>query len=544
LLFDENFTEPDILQAGADASSSAEIPTLTLPKEIQAPNKIPTLYPFVRTSVYLLMDADKAEHNPKTLKLSATSKYGPLQLTIPIQSIGSGEIIHQLACRKAVIELEEEHGWLSEAKDDSGNSFQQFHLETKQRIVQRECQRLGIKFQVTGKHCSFVALEEDLGKQDKTDSPGNSSNQSSPGRTSGITVTSTGLKEHSVQHLLPSSFTSFSGGARFMDTRPDTKYVHPHRQVDYALSNTFGRNSSHACRTNPFATQSQFGVAQSHGAERKEIIIGGGSLFGVAANAPPPQSQFGVTQSRGGEKKRRKGDSFFGVAVNRLPLQSQFGEAQIREGQKGGGGLFGAPRGSPFSTQSPFGVARSGGRDVGGSSLFGASDKASSPQDSFEERPTLSSLRPQAQFQMACFAPGRADPAGGVKGPRGQAMPPAKPPADTIHELIELQNFDGSWTWSKKLFTVLGLHEEETTRTIVRMCDQHMNTDAAKFPNGDEKTVIATLLAIGYLENKYLKSRSVWELLHAKADAWVTQKLHQMGDPFLGDTCSHIRSMA
>jgi hypothetical protein len=44
-------------------------------------------------------------------------------------------------------------------------------------------------------------------------------------------------------------------------------------------------------------------VAQSHGAEKEEIIIGGGSLFGVAANAPPPQSQFGVTQSRGKEPK-------------------------------------------------------------------------------------------------------------------------------------------------------------------------------------------------------------------------------------------------
>ncbi|KAJ6082629.1 hypothetical protein N7499_007503 [Penicillium canescens] len=388
-LFDENFIEPEMMQVDTDTSPSAGLPTLTSPQAIQAPYRIPTLYPFVRTTVYLLMDSDKAEHNPKSLKFSATSKQGPLQLKIPIQSIGTGEIIHQLACRKAVIELEEEHGWLSDAKDESGNSFQQFHLDTKQRIAERECQRLGIKFQVTGKHCSFVALEDDLEKLDKSDhldnpsTPDNSSNPNSPRRASG-----------------------------------------------------------------------------------------------------------GVSERGFGESGR---------------------------GRRGGrgGGLFGSSQANSPSTQSRFG---------------GSSDYAPSP--------------PGGSIGMYSLPCGGASSAAGNMGAFGQPMPSADRPMDKFYELIGLQTFEGSWMWSNKLFNLLGLREQEITTSIIRMYDQHWDTDAAKFPNVEEKAVIATLLAIGYLENKYADLRRVWELLHAKADAWVTQKLQQMGDPSLGEMRFEIRSLA
>ncbi|KUM64861.1 hypothetical protein ACN42_g2200 [Penicillium freii] len=158
LLYDENFQESDM---NVDAEKRATgLPTITPPRTIQAPYNIPPLYPFIRTNVFLLMDPHSPEKIPKSLKFTATSNDGPLELRIPICDIGTGETIHQLASRKAVIELEEGHGWLSHARDEKRNKFKQFHADTKQKLAERECQNLGIKFQVTGKYCSFVALEE------------------------------------------------------------------------------------------------------------------------------------------------------------------------------------------------------------------------------------------------------------------------------------------------------------------------------------------------------------------------------------------------
>ncbi|OQE39221.1 hypothetical protein PENCOP_c007G00549 [Penicillium coprophilum] len=129
-LYDENFQEPD-LDFNAKKRANEKLPTPSLPRAIQAPYNIPPLYPFIRTNVFLLMDPQLSEKTPKSLKLSATSIDGPLELRIPICNIGTGKTIHQLASRKAMIELEEGHGWLSHAKDENGNNFKHFDVETK-----------------------------------------------------------------------------------------------------------------------------------------------------------------------------------------------------------------------------------------------------------------------------------------------------------------------------------------------------------------------------------------------------------------------------
>ncbi|KAJ5925399.1 hypothetical protein N7454_008038 [Penicillium verhagenii] len=120
-------------------------------------DELPKISP---SQMYLLMDPE-SDTIPRSLTFKATSKQGPLCLRIPITDIGQGETIHQLASRKAVVEMEEGHSWLKNIRDGSGNSFEQLHAQTQKRIVARECQNLGIKYQITGKYCSFVALESD-----------------------------------------------------------------------------------------------------------------------------------------------------------------------------------------------------------------------------------------------------------------------------------------------------------------------------------------------------------------------------------------------
>ena len=97
------------------------LPDVPFPKLHQAPHKIPTLFAFSRTSVYLLLSPETIQRNPTAVILRATSTHGPLSLEIPIESLAlPAETIHQLAAKKAVQDLEEGRGWIYDTKDQNG----------------------------------------------------------------------------------------------------------------------------------------------------------------------------------------------------------------------------------------------------------------------------------------------------------------------------------------------------------------------------------------------------------------------------------------
>lgn len=161
-LFDPNFKEAEMPKS---VDVDAELPSMSPPKIIQAPYKIPSLYAFSRTSFYLLLSADTNPRVPKSVTLRGTSKHGPLQLTIPIENVGKGATIHQLAARKVMLELEEGRGWVYNAKDTDGKVVVEEYESKKEDLVKREAVRLGLKFQVGGKWCSFVAVEGGKGTE-------------------------------------------------------------------------------------------------------------------------------------------------------------------------------------------------------------------------------------------------------------------------------------------------------------------------------------------------------------------------------------------
>ncbi|KAI9702103.1 MAG: hypothetical protein M1836_001447 [Candelina mexicana] len=134
---------------------------LSPPKLLQAPYKIPPLFPFMRSTVYLLLSPRASQKSPKSVILKATSPQGPLELEIPIQTLGEpDETIHQLAAKKAIGELEEGRGWIFDAKDEGGVPIKERFEGRFDEMVQREAVRLGVDFQVGGKWCSFVAVEQ------------------------------------------------------------------------------------------------------------------------------------------------------------------------------------------------------------------------------------------------------------------------------------------------------------------------------------------------------------------------------------------------
>lgn len=171
-LFDTN-VNPEKEDLKEPEDTSLWLPDIPFPKLHQAPHKIPTLFAFSRTTVFLLMSPETIQRNPTAVILRATSAHGPLSLEIPIESLPiPSETIHQLAAKKAVQDLEEGRGWIYDAKDQNGILIKDKHPSCFDELVKKEAIRLGEKFQIAGKWCSFVAVvandKEIAEKEDKT----------------------------------------------------------------------------------------------------------------------------------------------------------------------------------------------------------------------------------------------------------------------------------------------------------------------------------------------------------------------------------------
>jgi hypothetical protein len=145
------------------------LPAITTPKTIQAPNKIPSLFPFNRTTVYLLLGSDAPQKKISSVTFHATSPQGPLKLTIDIDNTESrGTTVHQLAARKAIQDLEEGRGWLQTAEID-GVLLKDSHKNRFDEFVEREAVRIGELYQVAGKWTSFVAVDDKNHKASESD---------------------------------------------------------------------------------------------------------------------------------------------------------------------------------------------------------------------------------------------------------------------------------------------------------------------------------------------------------------------------------------
>ncbi|TVY40002.1 von Willebrand factor A domain-containing protein 5A [Lachnellula subtilissima] len=154
-------------------SLEVPLPEVPTPRLLQAPHKIPSLFAFSRTAVYLLMSPDTIQRNPTAVILRATSSHGPLALEIPIEILSTpGQTIHQLAAKKAVQDLEEGRGWICEAKDENEKLLKEKFPSCFDDLVKKEAVRLGEKFQIAGKYCSFVAVsanDEEITGEENTD---------------------------------------------------------------------------------------------------------------------------------------------------------------------------------------------------------------------------------------------------------------------------------------------------------------------------------------------------------------------------------------
>ncbi|KAF9166097.1 hypothetical protein DFQ26_008686 [Actinomortierella ambigua] len=141
----------------------SHLPTVLPPKLMQAPHVVPPLFAFNRTTVYVLMGPECSRLKPTSIILRAQSDHGPLELEIPIEILedNHGGLVHQLAAKRAITELEEGRGWLIHAQDKTSGELLSLKYESRfDEMVEREAVRLGVLFQIGGKWTSFVAVEK------------------------------------------------------------------------------------------------------------------------------------------------------------------------------------------------------------------------------------------------------------------------------------------------------------------------------------------------------------------------------------------------
>lgn len=140
----------------------SHLPKIETPKLLQAPTTIPPLAPFNRTTVYLLLGPDSTQKSIHSVTLRATSAQGPLELSIPVVKTNEAEregSIHTLAARKAIQELEEGRGWITEALTSDGTLVKTKYESRLDEIAEREGVTLGEKFQIASRWTSFVAVQ-------------------------------------------------------------------------------------------------------------------------------------------------------------------------------------------------------------------------------------------------------------------------------------------------------------------------------------------------------------------------------------------------
>ncbi|KAI1625368.1 von Willebrand factor type A domain-containing protein [Exophiala viscosa] len=217
------------------------LPDIPIPKALQAPHRIPALFPFSRTTVYLVLGREGPQSVPRLVTLKATSSHGPLELAIPVQDVGTGQTIHQLAAKKAMHELEQGRGWIHEARDAQHQLIKTAQEGKWDLIVEREAVRLGVQFQIAGRWCSFMAVEKEGGNEIAAPPPDLEPSADFPGTGS----------EAKKRRRYPQQAQSFHSAPvrRQLASQPTQQMMSPPLGAPGSVSRCRKRTAGYACRS-------------------------------------------------------------------------------------------------------------------------------------------------------------------------------------------------------------------------------------------------------------------------------------------------------
>ncbi|KAF2634488.1 VIT-domain-containing protein [Massarina eburnea CBS 473.64] len=556
-LFDPTANPDADLSSPPDSSGEsryAHLPTLPTPKIIQAPQNIPTLFAFTRTTIYLLLSPSAPQETPTSIVLRGTSAHGPLELSFPVQVLDTPDtMLHQLAARKAVAELEQGRGWLSQARDDKGELVREVWEGRFGELVEREGVRLGVEFGVAGGWCSFVAVEEEeeegemeVGEEKEKD-----------GEWEWLDDEEVDIPSQS--SVLPASAQAnpTTGSSLFGNFGSPTPSLFGSTPVHQGTGGLFGSAASRAPSGSLFGTP----------APQSSTFGGSSSLF---SSAPPPQRRgggagMGVHHAFSSLGQRAGA----GISTPQMERQQQqqtgglFGTAQS---VAQGGGLFGArtpstsppPSSLPMATSGTVRATHSGGLDpedpyanVFGSAsyetpqtggLFGgipsptpqAGGLFGSTPHSPQTGGLFGTVTPASQTGGSVAVPSTSQVGelsnaalstprtGGLFGSSASPSTPSSPhpqPANAneyiLTQLIRLQTFSGAWPWTTELFIAISVGEEAAEQELADI----------GVGDGIEEEEWVTAIVVAFFEERLEKDKGSWELVVEKARAWLVERL-------------------
>ncbi|KXJ87439.1 von Willebrand factor type A domain-domain-containing protein [Microdochium bolleyi] len=532
-LFDDSVTiSPDLPTDNIPAAKDrfAHLPACPPPSILQTPFEIPPLFPFNRTTIYLLLNNSFPTSKngqpmvPRSVVLRATSPDGtPLELEVPVTILPeAGEAIHQLAAKKAVQELEEGKGWMCHAKwaaeknikgtaSDSNSSQPQLLTERYpahvfEDMVQREAVRLGVSFQVgSGKWCSFVAVEENAGKrQDASSSatsPATPAQQSDPSTRAPSGCSRKRRAAPSPANVSNSASRSASYGQSSYCSAGGAKLNTTYDTAAYSMPKAMAMA---APPPPPSAAP----------APSPSRARGGFLGFGRApAAAPAPASA--VPQPPGAS-----GALFGGPPPSKIALESAPAPSFAKEQKKGGSWLGNFKPGSAGS-----GAASRADAASAASSSFSATDYSMkkkmskrSSSASANKSGSISAFRKSSES-----AEDEDEEANAVTSAANQT------PAARLDVLVVLQGFDATWPWTAVL-KLMGWTPEQVLAAWTEAATEH-GAEARKLGPppasllGDQASIelardlFATALVVVWLRREMAAQRDSWELLVDKAVA-------------------------
>ncbi|KAM3498552.1 hypothetical protein MY10362_008135 [Beauveria mimosiformis] len=467
-LYDSSVKDEDLEMPDAQ---TLPLPNLPMPTYLQAPYAIPPLFPFNRTSVYILLSEARAHRTPKSVLLKGTAPQGPLELEIPITAIADkGTTIHQLGARKAVQDLEEGRGWIYDAKLPDGKMLSEAYAARMSDVAREAAVKLGVEYQVAGKWCSFVAVRK---RGDKKSTPDTAS--------------------------------SSDVGASTLDQSRDED-----DDSDQDESFCLVGDVSASLAAAPGGAPQQRSI-KTMAARRAPMM-----MHSMAAAASSPFARMRTSMGAAA--------SFAGASPYALDATSHslFGSAQpVARSVDFGGGGGGSPTffGAPAVEEN---VATSGGLFGGLQSMQSMQSRSVQPPQQLQmARQQMAQQQQQQQQQQLGRARHRKAPSGRQVA-FGNAQDqddesyqhPTKEDAKTpLEAIIALQTFGGSWTWSAALEELLGV-----TREVV---GEQLEVAAEE--------VAATVCAVVYLEEKLADEHEVWELVVDKAREWLSVTLGEDG---------------
>ncbi len=565
-LFDTS-ADPDVEMTDASLNQSAggkysHVPPISEPKLLQAPFNIPPLYPFSRTSVYLLLAPETAQKQLKYVVLRGTTPYGPVELEIPVTVLADkGETIHQLAARKAVKELEEGRGWIYHAKDaNAGALVKDKYPGRFNDMVEREAVRLGVTYQVGGKWCSFVAVEANDGTPAKPEPQGRSPSPPGgdkseildqageyPGDLQSPSLFSARIPETNQLDYAVKSAGGFGSMRHRASTSASTVHVRSLRgrasltrsPPVHSVGQTFGgsqpkrRSARQAAPGMAMASlpapadamysrsSQQLAQPMMQAQERSALSVSSTPLnagglrslgFSSIPTAPPPPPR--RSRDRDANLSRKQSASYGFSAPPPPPAP----HAMAAPKRGGGGSTFLSNFKLKKSTGSPVasGFQRLGGKEVveeadesSGTGFFGGEGGIADTKLEIQPQADVDDHSAFSMPALSIFSLGGKDKKEKEKGGSRNRGPGSSAAtltdAQKLEALVSLQGFSGAWRWEKGVLVLLGLGEGFVAPAGL----------------GGESDRLATALVLAFLEGRLAGKKDEWEMLAEKARDWL-----------------------